>query len=643
MHGPASPRLTLHLSDAPLPPPRKQPSRSSIGRARSSVVSPRAPARVHPLQDAATGSALLAVLSPLGRPRTLPVLLASHPPLARAYAALALVALRVPSRLRGAILSAAAAEPLPPSAASLSPRDLTAVQLVVAVRAEKAPPANLRDRFADALRPGKVHYAAAVAALGALDAAVASLVAPARAAAMYSLRLPRIHASPDADLLHRAAAPLRAAAAGHRARSAAARWMAGIPSTHSGLIRHANRRLGFAPGYLSTGPVAPRRAIALAVEELLLASSPSVPNRLKHLMCLVRARAAGSAQLAAHAAFLAHRAGATLFQLLLASDRRTLLVMRDRYRAAAPPSPRGSSVSSADGRGPRKRPRARGVLRERYRGEPGDLPPRPVWRPADKEDGVEEESLSEEPFDDASESGLDDDGSDASIDDNAEGYYDDDAEEDSAYYDGRVSAGEFSSTLPGTYSSDVSAPLADPFADDLAGADYTGAPDHGLGDASLYVVEPDADGQSVLRLTDVVFSEREVALLLFAHAALTDGVPRAGAAEAAEMRRLFPARAAVEAAGVVAFHAMLEQWTGVRAAGPAALEAPVRRFVQGPVGAKLKLADVGQRAPSKKGGGRGDRKRPTRASLPAGGNNDDLQLFELYRMALVQPLRYEDA
>lgn len=60
-----------------------------------------------------------------------------------------------------------------------------------------------------------------------------------------------------------------------------------------------------------------------------------------------------------------------------------------------------------------------------------------------------------------------------------------------------------------------------------------------------------------------------------------------------------PPPAVVELTAVIAVVAALSRLTAGHPYRPGALEAPVRSFVQGPVGGALRLAAVGQRAPSR--------------------------------------------
>lgn len=525
-------------------------------------------------------------------------ILETYPALSRVYLTMSLVVLRVSPRERALILSAVYATGLPRGVRELCSREQAAVQFVRCVRRGQAPPACVRKSFVKTCGEHRLAYVAAVAAFGALDAAIASLneLPPFHShhtgkrsreeMAMNKWRMVRddfLDAPCEAPALwKRVASPLKLLSKTRRAKTTEAAWISHVPSTDLELCRYVRRRLGFCPQYFRTGPISVRRALMLATNDLLLTEWGPVPVRVKHLMCYILARASGFGVLAAHAAFLAYMSGASLFQLLLAVDRRTLVVLRTNYLAKAPRIPSATSTISSDRTNyakPEKRPRAR---ERRAHTELGNASPRV----------------------DRVSSGMSANIFGNDIDANYTEYdcdYDSSVEEEIS----EVDRTETESDADGDAGS----------GDELEEIDLNEPPSVGvnvpvvdeieefpenIGD-DLFGIEEDEDGIARLALKGAIFGEREVALLLFAHSVARnsrrDGLARASMDESSEMQRLFSAQGILEASSVIGYVHMLQQWTACFQHQANALETPVRRFVQSAIGTRLELANVGQRLP----------------------------------------------
>lgn len=108
-----------------------------------------------------------------------------------------------------------------------------------------------------------------------------------------------------------------------------------------------------------------------------------------------------------------------------------------------------------------------------------------------------------------------------------------------------------------------------------------------------------------------LYSERDVAILLMAHQAARsarrascDSASAVGrmsldSGEVAALAETLPPAVIAEAISIVATHVLLQRFTAAFPYRSGALEATVRRFVQGPVGAALGLSAVGQRPASR--------------------------------------------
>jgi hypothetical protein len=126
--------------------------------------------------------------------------------------------------------------------------------------------------------------------------------------------------------------------------------------------------------------------------------------------------------------------------------------------------------------------------------------------------------------------------------------------------------------------------------------------------ARIPLPKPD---RSALKAAMWLFSEQDVAVLLFAHQAARSA-KRTSRAESHSVSRmelssddteflsdtLAPATT-VEAVTVIAVHVLLLRFVSIYQYRAGALENAVRRFAQGPVGYDLNVRSVGQRSPSR--------------------------------------------
>ena len=141
---------------------------------------------------------------------------------------------------------------------------------------------------------------------------------------------------------------------------------------------------------------------------------------------------------------------------------------------------------------------------------------------------------------------------------------------------------------------------------DEDGVQYRGFVDFGPGDEDEEEEEEEMDVD--------LFTPKEVACLLLCHqvaqasrrnsrvcSKYAEAVPAPllSPEQAAVMHSLFEPEGIMEVISVIASFNLLQRWTVCYPYKPGALEAPVRRFVQSPIGHDLSMNAVGQRTVSK--------------------------------------------